>query len=270
VSALLAGGAARRRIVAYVVLLTVSLLLVAISSNPLVRDLQNGVAFAFRPVQAAVDGVARDVSSIFATIAEIDRLRLENEALRSENDHLRAENAVARELQRQNDELVALLQRRALRIAFQYLRDAADADEAVQDAFVKVFTHITTYREDLPFEVWFTRILVNGCLDVQKARSRRLRWIVPAPASGDALPREPATPAPSPEERLLASECGRRISAAIQQLPERQRAVFTLCQISEQSTSEVSKMLGVSEATVRVHLFRAVRRLRRLLEHEPS
>lgn len=112
-SALLAGGAARRRIVAYVVLLTVSLLLVAISSNPLVRDLQNGVAFAFRPVQAAVDGVARDVSSIFATIAEIDRLRLENEALRSENDHLRAENAVARELQRQNDELVALLQLRS-------------------------------------------------------------------------------------------------------------------------------------------------------------
>jgi len=113
VSALLAGGPARRRTVAYVVLLIVSLLLVAISSNPLVRDLQNGVAFAFRPVQQAVDGVARDVSSIVATIAEIDRLRLENEALRNENEHLRNENAVARELQRQNDELVALLQLRS-------------------------------------------------------------------------------------------------------------------------------------------------------------
>jgi rod shape-determining protein MreC len=111
-SALLTGGAARRRTVAYVVLLTVSLLFVAISSNPLVRDLQNGIAFAFRPVQAAVDGVARDVSSILATIAEIDRLRLENEALRSENEHLRNENAQAKELQRQNDELVALLQLR--------------------------------------------------------------------------------------------------------------------------------------------------------------
>jgi len=109
-SALLTAGAARRRAVAYVVLLTVSLLLVAISSNPLVRDLQAGVAFAFRPVQAAVDGVARDASSILATIAEIDRLRLENEALRSENAHLRNENAQAKELQRQNDELVALLQ----------------------------------------------------------------------------------------------------------------------------------------------------------------
>src|SRR5437868_13994673 len=91
-------------------------------------------------------------------------------------------------------ELVARQQRRAVRIAYQYLRDVHDADEAVQDAFVKVFTHITTYREDLPFEVWFTRILVNGCLDLRKARSRRLRWSVPMSSGVDAAPREPRSP----------------------------------------------------------------------------
>src|SRR5258705_13587017 len=62
-------------------------------------------------------------------------------------------------------ELVARHQRRASRIAYQYLRDAAEADEAVQDAFVKGFAHISSYREAWPFEVWFTRILINGCLD---------------------------------------------------------------------------------------------------------
>src|SRR5262245_12224249 len=56
--------------------------------------------------------------------------------------------------------IVAQHQRRALRIAYQYLRDAAEADEAVQDAFVKAFSHIGTYREAWPFEVWFTRILI--------------------------------------------------------------------------------------------------------------
>src|SRR5262245_64193559 len=61
--------------------------------------------------------------------------------------------------------LVEAHQRRALRIAYQYLRDASEADEAVQDAFVKVFTHIGSYRKAWPFEVWFTRILINGCLD---------------------------------------------------------------------------------------------------------
>src|SRR5690349_9606600 len=75
-------------------------------------------------------------------------------------------------------ELVTLHQRRASRIAYQYLRDAADADEAVQDAFVKVFSHITSYREAWPFEVWFTRILINGWLDRCKGRTRRDRWTV--------------------------------------------------------------------------------------------
>ena len=163
-------------------------------------------------------------------------------------------------------DLVALQQRRAVRIAYQYLRDAHDADEAVQDAFVKVFTHITTYREDLPFEVWFTRILVNGCLDLRKARFRRLRWVLPSSPAGDTVMHEPVSPQQSPEEQLLTSERGRQIAAAVEQLPERQRVVFTLCQITGESTAEVSKALGLSEATVRVHLFRAVHKLRGLLE----
>ena len=162
-------------------------------------------------------------------------------------------------------ELVATQQRRAVRIAYHYLRDAYDADEAVQDAFVKVFTHITTYREELPFEVWFTRILVNACLDIGKARTRRLRWVMPAATQNDVSVPDPVAPQPGPEARLMSSERARQIAAAIEQLPDRQRAVFTLCHIAEQSTSEVSAALGVSEATVRVHLFRAIRRLRKLL-----
>ena len=165
-------------------------------------------------------------------------------------------------------DLVALQQRRASRIAYHYLRDAHDADEAVQDAFVKVFTHITTYREELPFEVWFTRILVNGCLDLRKARARRLRWSLPIAPHPDAAPADPVAPDQSPEDRLVSSDRARQISAAVEQLPDRQRTVFTLCQIAEQSTSEVSQALGVSEATVRVHLFRAIRKLRKLLERE--
>ena len=163
-------------------------------------------------------------------------------------------------------ELVASQQRRAVRIAYQYLRDAHDADEAVQDAFVKVFTHITSYREDLPFEVWFTRILVNACLDLRKSRSRRLRWAVPMSATNEVAPAEPVAPDPSPEQRLVSRERATEITAAVDSLPDRQRTVFTLCHLAEQTTAEVSQTLGVSEATVRVHLFRAVRKLRRVLD----
>ena len=89
------------------------------------------------------------------------------------------------------DYIVAAHQRRASRIALMYLRDAAEADEAVQDAFVKAFTRLETYRDEHPFEVWFTRILVNACVDRQRARQRRGRgrW------SLDDLPIEPADPA---------------------------------------------------------------------------
>src|SRR5512132_2792881 len=120
--------------------------------------------------------------------------------------------------------LVAAHQRRASRIAYQYLRDAAEADEAVQDAFVKVFSHITSYREAWPFEVWFTRILINGCLDRRKARARRDRWFVPAADETAGHDAHPAIAAGAdPESRLLARERRERIAAAVDRLDGRQR-----------------------------------------------
>src|SRR5499426_2339769 len=155
---------------------------------------------AANPVAASSAG--RRVTS--APLSDDSQLAVEIRALVEQGDL---------ETARQRFEgLVAAHQRRALRIAFQYLRDAAEADEAVQDAFVKVFSHIGSYREAWPFEVWFTRILINGCLDRRKARVRRDRWIVPAddPAAAGVDRRAPlaphsahATGQADPEARLL-------------------------------------------------------------------
>jgi rod shape-determining protein MreC len=111
-SALLANKAARRKGAAFAALLVASLVLLTISSNPLVRDIQHGVAFAFRPIQIAVDGIARDITSIATTISEIDRLRQDNAALRAENETLEAEARAAAELRRENELLTGLLQLR--------------------------------------------------------------------------------------------------------------------------------------------------------------
>ncbi len=159
--------------------------------------------------------------------------------------------------------LVALLQRRALRVAFSYLRDAADADEAVQDAFVKVFLHIEQYREELPFDVWFTRILVNASLDRLKTRARQHRWIATASDEADerSVEQVPSTDASS-ERRLLAREKWEQVSKAVAALPDRQRLVFTLSQVDERTPAEIAAATGMSPATVRVHLFRALRKLR--------
>lgn len=166
-------------------------------------------------------------------------------------------------------ELVERHQRRAIRIAFHYLREAADADEAVQDAFVKSYLHLGTFREDLPFEVWFTRILINGCLDRLKARRRRERWMASPPTDAMGVERDPAeylpSRGPSPEDLVLLGERREQLSAALAKLPERQRLIFMLSHFDGRTSREVSVMTGLNESTVRVHLFRAIRRLRSLL-----
>jgi RNA polymerase sigma-70 factor (ECF subfamily) len=172
-------------------------------------------------------------------------------------------------------ELVARHQRRAGRIAYHYLRDAAEADEAVQDAFVKAYSHLPSFREELPFDVWFTRILINGCLDRIKSRTRRERWLVPMASTGGAgadgaqtewnVGDRVASGGPSPEDSLLSRERRREIGVALSKLPERQRAVFVLSHVEGHTSREVSAMTGLNESTVRVHLFRAIRKLRTLL-----
>lgn len=122
----------RRRSIAYTILLAVTLLLMAFSSNPLVRDLQGGIGFAFRPIQGALDGVAASIASVATAVAEIDRLRLDNAALRDENDRMRIESALNDEIRRENEQLTALLQ---LRAGFEHETVAA----------------IVTFRESSPF-----------------------------------------------------------------------------------------------------------------------
>ena len=167
-------------------------------------------------------------------------------------------------------QIVSRQQRRASRIAWHYLRDMAEADEAVQDAFVKAYTHIKSFQRNLSFEVWLTRILINGCLDRQKARTRRSRWILPVADAGrrdqDTIERATRPTERSPEAQLLAREWREQLVAAVQKLPDRQRLVFMLCHYSDHSTRDVAEMTGLNESTVRVHLFRAIRKLRTAME----
>src|SRR5262245_33477287 len=130
----------------------------------------SGNAREATPDGAAGSAVRRPAGSPSGPVSEDTRLAVEIRGLVDKGDLDQARERFG--------ELVSRHQRRASRIAYQYLRDLSEADEAVQDAFVKVFSHISSYREAWPFEVWFTRILVNGCLDRRKARMRRDRWFV--------------------------------------------------------------------------------------------
>jgi len=162
-------------------------------------------------------------------------------------------------------------QRRALRIAYRLLRDAADADEAVQDAFVKAYAHLPGFRSELAFQPWFTRILINSCLDRIKSRRRRNRWLSPIsePSPGERNFWDDVVGSHvSPEDQILARERRRNLADALGRLPKRQRSVILLSHCDGLTSSEVSALTGWNPSTVRVNLFRGLRTLRVLLADE--
>jgi rod shape-determining protein MreC len=112
-AAIFSNKVVRRRAITYSVLLAVTFVMMAISSSPIVLEVQKGVAFAFSPVQAVLDDTAGGIASIFRTVAEIDHLRQDNASLQDENDRLRTENSRLQETQRENELLTGLLQLQA-------------------------------------------------------------------------------------------------------------------------------------------------------------
>lgn len=121
-SAVFASRATRRRAIGYVGVLAATLVMLAVSANPLVVNLQHGIGFAFRPVRSAIDSFGHGLGSIATAIGEIDQLRLENETLRAENERIKEESQQAAEIKRQNEVLTGLLQ---LRNGFEYETAAA-------------------------------------------------------------------------------------------------------------------------------------------------
>ena len=165
------------------------------------------------------------------------------------------------------DLLVTRYQRRAWRLAWNVLRDAEEARDASQEAFVRLYRTAGQFRGHARFSTWFYRVLVNACLE-HRRRHRWWRRIFTASARDD--------PEDSPLDRQAApvadalSVLGReqamtRLQAAMARLSPKQRAALTL-QLDEVPTAEIAEALGCSEATVRVHLHRALTMLRQTVE----
>jgi rod shape-determining protein MreC len=136
-TSLLASRATRRRSIAFVVLLAITMVLMAFSTNPVIRDVQSGVGFAFRPIQGALDSVASGIASVGAAVTEIDRLRVDNAALHAENDRLTTENARLEASRHEIDQLTALLQ---LRVGFDHETAAAAVISRESSEFRRVIT----------------------------------------------------------------------------------------------------------------------------------
>jgi rod shape-determining protein MreC len=136
-SSLLANRTARRRGIAFATLVAICLVLMALSGNPALRELRNGINFAFQPILKTLDGLGGGVASVFGALAEMDSLRLDNTTLSDENQRLKAENARLEEVRRENELLTGLLQ---LRNGFEYQTVAAQVISWESSEFRRLVT----------------------------------------------------------------------------------------------------------------------------------
>ena len=164
------------------------------------------------------------------------------------------------------DLLVARWQGRAYRLAWSILRDVEDARDLSQEAFVRLYETAGSFQGRARFSTWFYRILVNLCLDHRRRRSGWRRLLVADPAGEDEpetslVERQPGETR-DPGDVLAREQMLTRLWHAVHGLSPQQRAAILLQAQEDLSTAEIAEVLKCSEATVRVHLHRAVTTLR--------
>lgn len=165
------------------------------------------------------------------------------------------------------DLLVARYQERAYRLAWSILRNAEDARDLSQEAFIRLYESARSFGGRAKFSTWFYRILVNLCLDHRRKNRRWALWTRDeADGSGESLlDRQPA-PGADPVDALGRERVLSSLWAAVDRLAPQQRAAVILQVQEELPTAEIAMVLRCSEATVRVHLHRALQTLKKTVE----
>jgi RNA polymerase sigma-70 factor, ECF subfamily len=159
---------------------------------------------------------------------------------------------------------MAAEQRRVFLLCRRLLQDSEDADAATQDTFLKAWQALNRQdSKDLQEPgKWLTRIAVNTCLD----RLRSRRWLFwrqrPSPENEATILAMTPDGTPTAEDRIFATQIAGRLGAAVEKLSVRQRAVFTLRHYEDRSLADIADVLQLDVGTVKMHLFRAVAKLR--------
>jgi RNA polymerase sigma-70 factor, ECF subfamily len=168
----------------------------------------------------------------------------------------------------EDDALVALVDQYAsalYRVAYSVLRDSADAEDAVQETFLRVLRHRDTLGEVRDHRVWLIRIVWNIVLD----RKRRAKT---RPETDDVAELARILPSNglSAEEIAAAAQHHAHVLACVEQLPEKERRVLMLSAFEELTSVEIADVLGITESSVRSRLFRARNLMAGLLDHHRS
>jgi RNA polymerase sigma factor (sigma-70 family) len=156
--------------------------------------------------------------------------------------------------------------KRTLRTVLRITRNIADAEDTLQESFLKAYTHIGQFDGRSAFSSWLTRIAVNNALMLlRKRRSQPVHSFETDPQAEDFKFPEPTETSHNPEESCIQNALENELAQAIRYLPPNLRVVMQIRYREEASVAEIAKMLGISEPAVKSRLLRARSKLRRRL-----
>jgi RNA polymerase sigma-70 factor (ECF subfamily) len=162
------------------------------------------------------------------------------------------------------EELVERYKHKTYHIAFGFTRDREEAKDLSQEAFLKAFLNIESFDGRSTFYTWFYRLLINVCLDY-KRRLRRPTEEFNEAAKDQSDPGHAPAITAAPDTHAMARQLSRKIGAALEDLPPKQRTAFILKNHQGLSIKEIAEVMQTAEGTVKVHLHRAVAALREKL-----
>jgi RNA polymerase sigma-70 factor (ECF subfamily) len=162
--------------------------------------------------------------------------------------------------------LVGRYERKIFRLTNNITQNKEDAEDAMQEAFLKAFEHLGEFQGNSRFYTWLVRIAVNQALmKLRRRRPNQVSLDEEIDTGEDTIPREVEDWGPSPEERYEQTEMGHILSDVIGELDPSFRVVFQLRDIEELSTEETAEALGLSIPAVKSRLLRARLKLRQKL-----
>ncbi len=164
--------------------------------------------------------------------------------------------------------LIEKYKRMVYRLAMQITKNHADAEDVMQETFLKVYRSIRTFRKDAAFETWVYRITVNEALNYVKRRDRRQERTIETTAETEFEPEAHyrATRASDPHVHAEKTELRRYVTQAVKSLSLKHRTVVILHDFEGLTHAEIASILNCSEGTVRSRLHYARKKLRTLLK----
>jgi len=205
--------------------------------------------------------VAKDKARFkeMANLVEVKTIKEEEFILRARHGDSRSFSA-----------LVEIYQERAVRIAYSFVGNFEDARDMAQEAFVKAYENLGSFKEQSRFYTWFYRILVNACKDfMRKKKVRRHLSFWLNRDGADERMEDPVmnveTHAKNAAQELVNKELGAAIIHAMDRLPSQQRTAFSLRYLEGLSLEEVSESMGVSVGAVKATLWQAGQKMQKFL-----